>query len=95
MRSSTNAKRPGGHGPPGLGGRRTYPMWLAAYAFAVVMLGTTLPTPLYPIYERLWGFSPLVITVIFAVYAAIGRTSTATGPIAVRPVARRRRVGSP
>ena len=69
MRPFTNVKRPGGHGPPGLGGRRAYPMWLAAYAFAVVMLGTTLPTPLYPIYERLWGFSPLVITVIFAVYA--------------------------
>jgi MFS family permease len=69
VRLFTTVKRPGGHGSPGLRGRRTYGMWLAAYAFAVVMLGTTLPTPLYPIYERLWGFSPLVITVIFAVYA--------------------------
>jgi MFS family permease len=69
VRLFTTVKRPGGHGSPGLRGRRTYAMWLAAYAFAVVMLGTTLPTPLYPIYERLWGFSPLVITVIFAVYA--------------------------
>jgi MFS family permease len=33
------------------------------------MVGTTLPTPLYPFYEQQWGFSPLVITVIFAVYA--------------------------
>jgi len=44
-------------------------MWLAAYAFAVVMLGTTLPTPLYPHYEQRYGFSALTITVIFAVYA--------------------------
>jgi MFS family permease len=40
-----------------------------AYAFAVTMLGTTLPTPLYPIYEREVGFSGLVVTVIFATYA--------------------------
>lgn len=45
------------------------PMWLTAYAFAVVMVGTTLPTPLYPHYEQRWGFSALTITVIFAVYA--------------------------
>ena len=44
-------------------------MWLTAYAFTVVMAGTTLPTPLYPVYEQRWGFSALVITVIFAVYA--------------------------
>lgn len=49
--------------------RRISPTWLAAYAFAVVMLGTTLPTPLYPHYEQRWGFSALTITVIFAVYA--------------------------
>ena len=33
------------------------------------MAGTTLPTPLYPAYALRWGFSALVITVIFAVYA--------------------------
>lgn len=44
-------------------------MWLMAYAFAVVMAGTTLPTPLYPAYEQRLGFTALVITVIFAVYA--------------------------
>jgi MFS family permease len=33
------------------------------------MLGTTLPTPLYPIYQRRFGFSELLVTVIFAVYA--------------------------
>ena len=41
-----------------------------AYAFAVTMLGTTLPTPLYAIYQQEFGFSELMITVIFATYAA-------------------------
>ena len=34
------------------------------------MAGTTLPTPLYPIYQHELGFSGLTITVIFAMYAA-------------------------
>ena len=42
---------------------------LVAYAFAVTMLGTTLPTPLYPIYREVMGFSELVVTLIFAAYA--------------------------
>src|SRR5947199_1927134 len=40
-----------------------------AYAFLVTMIGTTLPTPLYPIYQQRFGFGELMITVIFAVYA--------------------------
>lgn len=43
--------------------------WLVAGALAVTMLGTTLPTPLYDLYERSLGFAPLMITIIFAVYA--------------------------
>jgi MFS family permease len=42
---------------------------LAAYAFLVTMLGTTLPTPLYPHFEQRYGIGPLSVTVIFAVYA--------------------------
>jgi MFS family permease len=34
------------------------------------MLGTTLPTPLYELYRQQFGFSELMITVIFATYAA-------------------------
>jgi MFS family permease len=40
-----------------------------AYAFAATMLGTTLPTPLYPLYEKQMGFSGLIVTVVFATYA--------------------------
>jgi MFS family permease len=46
--------------------RAAFP-WVA-YAFLVVMLGTTLPTPLYPIYQEQFGFGDLMVTVIFAVY---------------------------
>ncbi|MCF6385448.1 MFS transporter [Mycobacterium sp. MBM] len=34
------------------------------------MMGTTLPTPLYPIYATARGFTTLTVTVLFAVYAA-------------------------
>ncbi len=43
--------------------------WVVAAAFAVTMLGTTLPTPLYVLYQRELGFSTPIITVIFAAYA--------------------------
>ncbi|MDX6340413.1 MAG: hypothetical protein QOH87_551, partial [Trebonia sp.] len=41
-----------------------------ASVLAAVMLGTTLPTPLYVIYQAQWHFSAAVVTVTFAVYAA-------------------------
>ncbi len=42
---------------------------LAVFAFFVAMAGTTLPTPLYPLFEQRYGFGPLLVTVIFAIYA--------------------------
>ncbi|MEV6671037.1 MFS transporter [Streptomyces sp. NPDC051162] len=41
----------------------------AAGVFAVGMAGTTLPTPLYGLYRERIGFSELMVTVVFAVYA--------------------------
>jgi MFS family permease len=43
--------------------------WLLAFVFAVSMLGTTVPTPLYVIYQARWHFPAAVVTVIFAAYA--------------------------
>lgn len=51
------------------------------------MAGTTAPTPLYPLYQQAFGFSPFTVTVIFAVYAlgvvagllTLGRLSDAFG----------------
>ncbi|MFH9395003.1 MFS transporter [Streptomyces sp. NPDC017556] len=41
----------------------------AAAVFAIGMAGTTLPTPLYGLYRDRLGFSELMVTVVFAVYA--------------------------
>jgi len=48
---------------------RTVASAFVFYAFAVTMLGTTLPTPLYVLYRQRFGFSELMLTVIFATYA--------------------------
>src|SRR5580692_5572564 len=66
---------------------RPVAFWLIAYAFAITMLGTTLPTPLYVIYQAQWHFSTSLITLIFATYAvgvlaallAAGRSSDLVG----------------
>lgn len=50
-----------------LGGRAAF--FAVAYAFAVTTLGTTMPTPLYGIYQERFGFSELTITLIYATYA--------------------------
>ncbi|MEU3399860.1 MFS transporter [Streptomyces filamentosus] len=42
---------------------------LGGAVFAVCMAGTTLPTPLYPLYQEEFGFSELTVTVVYAVYA--------------------------
>ncbi|MER6311730.1 MFS transporter [Streptomyces sp. NPDC001657] len=42
---------------------------VAAGVFAIGMAGTTLPTPLYGLYRQEIGFSELMVTVVFAVYA--------------------------
>ncbi|WP_130798201.1 MFS transporter, partial [Streptomyces otsuchiensis] len=62
-----------GSGPP----RPLRPWYYlaAAYTFAVGMAGTTLPTPLYELYQEEIGFSSFIVTVVFATYA--------TGVIAV------------
>ncbi len=49
--------------------RRRAAFWLLAFVFAATMLGTTLPTPLYDIYQAQWHFPAAIVTVIFAVYA--------------------------
>src|SRR3954464_2670239 len=58
-----------------------------AYAFVATMLGTTLPTPLYPTYQKQLDFGALTVTIVFATYAigvltallAFGRASDTVG----------------
>ena len=42
--------------------------WLVAFGMFVVFMASSVPTPLYPIYEERFGFSTAMLTVVFAVY---------------------------
>ena len=44
-------------------------LWAVVFAFVAVMAFSTVPTPLYALYQTRDGFSTFVITVIFAAYA--------------------------
>lgn len=67
--------------------RRDFAFALLAYAFAAIMVGTTLPTPLYALYSQQMHFAVLTTTVIYATYAGgvlfallvFGRWSDAIG----------------
>ncbi|MDO0917711.1 MFS transporter [Streptomyces sp. DT2A-34] len=71
--------------------RRWRECLLSGAVFAVCMAGTTLPTPLYPLYQEKFGFSELTVTVVYAVYAfavigvllLVGNASDAVGRRAV------------
>ena len=60
---------PGPGAPPSARQHRAG-FWLVAYAFAVTMAFSAIPTPLYVLYQARDGFGSLTLTVIFAVYAA-------------------------
>ncbi|MBR7192468.1 MFS transporter [Gordonia sp. SCSIO 19800] len=42
--------------------------WLIAATFMMVLFASAAPSPLYPVYQELWGFSALTLTLVFAVY---------------------------
>ena len=74
---------------------RQVAFWLIALVLGVTMLGTTLPTPLYVIYQGRWHLSAAMVTVTFAAYAAAvlatlllaGRSSDEAGRRPVMAVA--------
>lgn len=43
--------------------------WVIAVAFLAAMAFSTVPTPLYPLYQARDGFPTIVVTVVFAAYA--------------------------
>jgi MFS family permease len=67
-RTSRRGQPPAGRRGPAVSGRTAF--WLVALVLTSTMLGTTLPTPLYVIYQSRWHFSAAMVTVTFAVYAA-------------------------
>ena len=62
-------------------------LYLLASLVVSLLAASAAPTPLYAIYQRQWGFTPITITVVFGVYAvavlvallALGRLSDSTG----------------
>jgi MFS family permease len=62
-------------------------MWIAVAGIASLYVGSTLPTPLYPLYRQEFGFSEFIVTAIYASYVignlaalfALGRISDQLG----------------
>ncbi|MFF5987881.1 MFS transporter [Prauserella flavalba] len=48
--------------------RRSLGFWLVATALFLLMFAASAPSPLYVVYQGLWGFSPATLTAVFAVY---------------------------
>ncbi len=59
--------------------------WIVAYAFLILMAFATLPSPLYGLYRTRDHLSSLMITVIYAIFAA----GTIASLLAVRSIAAR------
>lgn len=54
-----------------MGHRRSrYSLALLTYSFTAIMIGTTMPTPMYALYSRQFHFAVAETTVIYATYAA-------------------------
>ena len=61
------------------------------------LAGSSAPTPLYPLYQAQWGFSPITVTIIFGIYAVsvltallfVGRLSDHLGrrPVLIAAIA--------
>ena len=57
--------------------------WAVAYTMLILLTGTNLATPLYHGYAERFGFSPLMLTLIFAAYvAALIPSLLVAGPLA-------------
>lgn len=42
--------------------------WIIAATMVMVLFASAAPSPLYPVYQQLWGFSSFTLTGIFAIY---------------------------
>ena len=71
---------------------RAIGFWAVAAILFAFLFGTSAPTPLYPIYQRAFGFSAITLTAIYAAYAASGLialliTGRVSDHVGRRPVA--------
>ena len=49
--------------------QRTTAFWILAVILAALLFASSVPSPLYPVYQSEWGFSSITLTSVFAVYA--------------------------
>ncbi|MGC5248967.1 MFS transporter [Gordonia sp. DT219] len=42
--------------------------WIVAATVVMVLFASAAPSPLYPVYQQLWGFSSFTLTGVFAIY---------------------------
>jgi len=47
----------------------TQALWLKGGILMTFLAASTVPSPLYALYRAMWGFSPVMLTVVFASYA--------------------------
>ena len=52
-------------------GTRRRHFFLLASVTLSFLAGSSAPTPLYPVYQAMWGFAPLTVAAIFASYAVV------------------------
>ena len=43
--------------------------WLLTILFVLLLCAASAPSPLYPVYQAMWGFPPITLTAIYASYA--------------------------
>ena len=48
--------------------RSALPFWCVSAVTALVLFASAAPSPIYPLYQQLWGFSSFTLTIVFAVY---------------------------
>ncbi|WP_274910779.1 alpha/beta fold hydrolase [Streptomyces sp. WZ-12] len=71
---------------------RSVSFFLAGAVGAATLTAASAPSPLYPVYQRLWGLSTFTLTVVFAVYvfallAALLTVGSVSDRVGRRPVA--------
>jgi MFS family permease len=49
--------------------RRTTAFWVLVAILGALFFASSVPSPLYPVYQSEWGFSSITLTSVFAVYA--------------------------
>jgi len=72
IKSAKTAGRGAGSRPQSRGRQGGWlPFAGAGGALFVLLIGSNLPTPLFPLYSKVYGLSPLVVALLFATYALL------------------------